>query len=164
LAGVTGWRRRWHVFALQKSGACINYSQLHDRLWLGRHLIFFVLPPILFLLPPSHDGASLLAASLPQLAILADQTLARIHLLKYTHGAAARSPALRAKTTEWWERERAEGEWGTQDDEVKELAAKLGMDFSKGEEEKEPGELRKKARVAVESLKGVLRPSEFWQT
>ncbi len=53
-----------------------------------------------------------------------------------------------------------EGEWGTQDDEVKELAVKLGMDFSKGEEEKEPGELRKKARVAVESLKGVLRPSD----
>lgn len=75
-----------------------------------------------------------------------------------------RTPALRTKVTEWWERERTEGEWGTSDVEVRALAAKLGMDFASGEEAKEPGELRKKARLAVEGLKGGFRSSEFLQT
>ncbi|KLO14041.1 hypothetical protein SCHPADRAFT_967202 [Schizopora paradoxa] len=139
-------------------------TSLHDRLWLLRHLLFFVLPPVLFLLPPSPETVSPLAASLPQLTVLADQTLARIHLLKYTRGAVTRNPALRNNVAEWWERERTEGEWATSDDEVKELAAKLGMDLADGDEGNEPGALRKRARMAVEGLKGAFRPSDFLQT
>ena len=46
---------------------------------------------------------------------------------------------------------------------VKRLATSLGMDFAKGDDETEPGELTKNARMAVEGLKGGFRPSEFLQ-
>ena len=82
--------------------------------------------------------------------------MARMQLLKLTHGAVAREPALRERSGEWWARERQEGEWGTQDDAVRAMAAKVGLGIDDDE-----GAFRKRARAAIETLKSGYRPSEY---
>ena len=45
-----------------------------------------------------------------------------------------RQPALRAAAAEWWDRQRAEGEWARGDEGVRRAAEKLGKGIEEGAE------------------------------
>lgn len=105
-------------------------------------------------------------ASLPATLGLLEQNLARIHLLKFTHGSVMRDPQLRTAAGGWWEQERKEGEWGREDENVQNMADKLGFGYvdrvvnGNGEATSGQGKLKSSARTAVEALKNGFKPGE----
>ncbi|KAI5121131.1 hypothetical protein M0805_002803 [Coniferiporia weirii] len=126
---------------------------IHDTALRIRCLFFLVLPPLLHLLPPSRKPPSPLTI-LPSLAVLADQSIARLQLLRYTTGALSRDPVLRDTANAWWARRRSEGNTALHDPALNEMATKLGLGID------EEGLLRSRARTMIELLKGGFRPSE----
>ncbi|KIM71348.1 hypothetical protein PILCRDRAFT_54875, partial [Piloderma croceum F 1598] len=101
----------------------------HDVLWAYRHILFLILPIVLRVLPSSPPAANPMA-SLPSTLGLLEQSLARIHLLKFTRGSVMRDPRLRETAGEWWDRERKEGEWGREDEDVQRMAERLGFGYT----------------------------------
>ncbi|KAK0215640.1 hypothetical protein IW262DRAFT_228005 [Armillaria fumosa] len=133
----------------------------HDNLLLLRGIVFLLLPLIIHLaLKPSllsHPTQTRAATTLQSL-------INKLHLLKYTRGAIARTPSLQAASQEWWSREHDEGEWVRNDKAMQDMAGKLGLGFNEAEEGKEEGKLRTSAKAAVKGLMGGFVPSDYWAT
>ena len=58
----------------------------------------------------------------------------RLSSARFVHAAVQRQPALRAAAAEWWDRQRAEGEWARGDEGVRRAAEKLGKGIEEGAE------------------------------
>ena len=71
----------------------------------------------------------------------------RLRIARYMSSARERHPDLRALAGEWGNRRKSEAIHAMEDTDLRELAAKLGMDVTEG------GELRKRARGFVDSMK-----------
>jgi hypothetical protein len=106
-------------------------------------------------------------ASLPAILGLLEQSLARIHLLKFTRGSIMRDPNLRDTAGDWWNKERKEGEWGREDEDVQRMAERLGFGYTDqtgiengGVGSSREGKLKSSAKLAVEALKTGFKPSE----
>ena len=63
-------------------------------------------------------------ASLRATQELEESALRHAQLLKYAVGAAARVPEIQQAQSEWWAREREEGEWAREDEELMHMAKK----------------------------------------
>ncbi|CCM01211.1 uncharacterized protein FIBRA_03259 [Fibroporia radiculosa] len=113
-----------------------NVFMWHDNLWILRQLVFLLLSIVTHLLPstsPLVDPAS--------------------HALA-THSALEQSvPLLRAAASEWWDRQRLEGEWARSDEAVQRVAEQLGRGFVEGQGE---GTLRVKAKETAARIKASL--------
>ncbi|KAK0442109.1 hypothetical protein EV421DRAFT_594387 [Armillaria borealis] len=131
----------------------------HDNLLLLRRILFLLLPLIIHLAlkpsPPSNTTQTRAAMTLQGL-------ISKLHLLKYTRGAIARTPSLQAASQEWWSREHDEGEWARNDKATQDMAGKLGLGFNEAEEGKEEGKLRTSAKAAVKGLMSGFVPSDYW--
>jgi hypothetical protein len=135
-----------------------------------RHIIFLVIPVILRILPSSRPPANLPMASLPATLGFLEQSLARIHLLKFTRASIMRDLHLRGTAGEWWDRERKEGEWGREDADVQRMAEKLGFGYTDRTEHANGSadapaaakgvKLKTNAKLAVDALKNAFKPSE----
>ncbi|KAG7447007.1 uncharacterized protein BT62DRAFT_97226 [Guyanagaster necrorhizus] len=133
----------------------------HDNLLLLRRIVFLLLPVIIHLaLPPSPPSSPTQTRTATTLQGL----VTKLHLLKYTRGAIARTPSLRAASQEWWSREHDEGEWVRNDRATQDMAEKLGLGFNEAEaeEDKEEGKLRTSAKAAVKGLMNGFVPSDYW--
>jgi len=140
----------------------------HDILWTLRQALFLFLPLILHFLPPSPPFANSPLSAIPSVVLKLDNTIRKIHLLKYTRGAVMRTPELRERAGKWWEEDKREGEWVRSDEGVNNMAEKLGLGFWEDkdgteEEGRKDGKLRSNAKMAVEMLKSGFTPSEFWK-
>ena len=73
--------------------------------------------------------------------------------------AAWRSPRLHAQSSDYWQSQQTESEWGRADERVREEARKLGMGIGEGEGEEGEGAeaLRGNARKVVDTL------SQLWK-
>ncbi|KZT00665.1 uncharacterized protein LAESUDRAFT_732080 [Laetiporus sulphureus 93-53] len=121
----------------------------HDNFWAIRHLLFLLLP----LLTHSLPGARPRPAPLAEARTTLEQTMARLAVLRYTHGAVMRDPVLRAAASEWWERQRVEGEWARADEGVRRVADRLGRSFAEaGAGGSGEGRLKVMAREVVARL------------
>ncbi|OJT08297.1 hypothetical protein TRAPUB_836 [Trametes pubescens] len=110
-----------------------NVTMWHDNLWIIRHLFFLAFPILLHILPkspPKPNPAPLMSIARAQLQ-KAQQQLVNT---RFVHAAMERQPALRAASTEWWERQRVEGEWARSDEHVRRAAEKLGKGIQEGAE------------------------------
>ncbi|KAI0360346.1 hypothetical protein OH77DRAFT_674974 [Trametes cingulata] len=128
----------------------LNVFMWHDNLWLMRHLFFLALPVLIHNLPqspPKPSPAPLLTAARTQL----QQTQQQLVNARFVHAAAQRQPALRAASAEWWERQRAEGEWARADDHVRRAAEKLGKGIQEGAEGP-AGKLSQRAKMALRQI------------
>ncbi|KAJ3747949.1 hypothetical protein DFH05DRAFT_1458193 [Lentinula detonsa] len=158
----------------------------HDALLLARRALFLVFPIVVhFVLKPSPIplSAITLSNSLPQgdttrippeaLALHTLQALTtKLQLLRLTRGAIPRNPTLRAASESYWMTERQEGDWIRSDENVQDMARRLGSGFdeAKGSDTEETkdnlsdGPLLKQAKAAVQNLidKGYV-PSPFWR-
>ncbi|KAI0646636.1 hypothetical protein C8Q79DRAFT_909467 [Trametes meyenii] len=108
-----------------------NVFMWHDNLWLLRHLLFLLLPVGVHALPrsaPSPNPAPLLTAARLQLT----KTHHQLVSTRFVHAAMQRQPTLRAASSEWWERQRVEGEWARTDEHVRHAAEKLGKGIQEG--------------------------------
>ncbi|KAJ7636901.1 hypothetical protein FB45DRAFT_789011 [Roridomyces roridus] len=138
----------------------------HDNLLFFRRLLFLLLPIIVHNAPASRHTA---AIANPTLAAIrtAEQTTARLQLLRLTRGAVMRTPDLRARAAAWWTADAREGAWIREDEGVRDLARKLQSGFDggagSGSEEEAVGPLRQQARNTVTALKMGFAPSEFWR-
>ncbi|TBU38144.1 hypothetical protein BD309DRAFT_548968 [Dichomitus squalens] len=111
----------------------MNVFMWYDNLWLARHAFFLLLPLLIRLLPraPLHPTpVPILAAA--QLSL--SQTHQRLSTARFVHAAMQRQPALRGAASEWWERQRAEGEIARADEGVRRAAEKLGKGIEEGAE------------------------------
>ncbi|KAI0634730.1 hypothetical protein C8Q77DRAFT_1054525 [Trametes polyzona] len=110
-----------------------NVFMWHDNLWMLRHLLFLVLPILIHVLPPSPpkpNPVPLVALARTQL----QQTQQQLVNARFVHAAAQRQPDLRAASSEWWERQRVEGEWARADEHVRHAAERLGKGIQEGAE------------------------------
>lgn len=110
-----------------------SHHKWHDNLWMVRHLLFLAFPILLHALPkspPKPNPAPLMTIARAQLQ-KAQQQLVNT---RFVHAAMERQPALRAASTEWWERQRVEGEWARSDEHVRRAAEKLGKGIQEGAE------------------------------
>lgn len=110
-----------------------SHHKWHDNLWMVRHLLFLAFPILLHALPkspPRPNPAPLMTIARAQLQ-KAQQQLVNT---RFVHAAMERQPALRAASTEWWERQRVEGEWARSDEHVRRAAEKLGKGIQEGAE------------------------------
>ena len=122
-------------------------QQWHDTCWLLRHILFLLLPLLVHLLPRSSPPASpvpILAATSAGL----QQTRNRLSTARFVHAAMQRSPALRAASAAWWDRQRVEGEWARADDHVRRAAEKLGKGIERGVDGP-GGRLRQKVQAVL---------------
>ena len=106
-------------------------------------------------------------ASLPSTLGLLEQSLTRIHLLKFMRGSVMRDPRLRETAGEWWDRERKEGEWGRDNEDVQKMAGRLGFGYTEptgttnGEADSaRQSKLRSSAQLAVAALQNGFKPSQ----
>ncbi|KAK7684958.1 hypothetical protein QCA50_011793 [Cerrena zonata] len=107
----------------------LNVYMLHDNLWFFRHLIFLLVPVAIHLLPaapPNSDPYTLLQNTRSTM----DATMARLTSLKYLRGAVMRDPATRESADSWWTKQKVEGEWIREDENVQRVAEKLGFGFA----------------------------------
>ncbi|KAI0674637.1 hypothetical protein C8Q78DRAFT_1015951 [Trametes maxima] len=108
-----------------------NVFMWHDNLWALRHILFLLLPVGIHALPmsaPSLNPALLLVAIRSQLT----KTHHQLVSMRFVHAAMQRQPALREASSEWWERQRVEGEWARSDEHVRHAAEKLGKGIQEG--------------------------------
>lgn len=138
-----------------------GYLQWHDNLWLLRQLLFLFLPILTHFLPPSRSETMLAVPALASARGALEQSVARLASLRYAHGAVMRDPTLRAAAGNWWERQRKEGVWAREDENVRQVAERLGRGFDEADpgEGRREGKLRTFARMAVERLKAGLAPT-----
>jgi len=161
-------------------GSNEHITMWHDTLLTVRHIVFLLLPLLIYFLPGILQRCHLYTPSLPAtgadptvLLAQAHQTLAHLlptlHVLKYAHAASMRVPALRARVGAWWAEERRVGSWilsdgddhGVKTVSVRSVARGLGVGFD--EAGKEEGKLRTNAKAAVGGLMADgLRPSQHW--
>jgi hypothetical protein len=78
-----------------------------------------------------------------------------------------RDPNLRDTAGDWWDKERKEGEWGREDEDVQRMAERLGFGYTDqtgiengGVGSSREGKLKSSAKLAVEALKTGFKPSE----
>jgi len=78
-----------------------------------------------------------------------------------------RDPNLRDTAGDWWDRERKEGKWGREDEDVQRMAERLGFGYTAqtgpqngGVASSGDGKLKGTARLAVEALKNSFKPTE----
>ncbi|KAI0944992.1 hypothetical protein AcV7_001643 [Taiwanofungus camphoratus] len=138
-----------------------NVFMWHDNLWLLRQLLFLFLPILTHFLPPSRSETMLAVPALASARGALEQSVARLASLRYAHGAVMRDPTLRAAAGNWWERQRKEGVWAREDENVRQVAERLGRGFDEADpgEGRREGKLRTFARMAVERLKAGLAPT-----
>ncbi|KAI0824892.1 hypothetical protein BC628DRAFT_1321501 [Trametes gibbosa] len=128
----------------------LNVFMWHDNLWMGRHLLFLVLPIVIHLLPrapPTISPAPLITLVRTQL----QQTQQQVVTARFVHAAMQRQPALRAATAEWWDRQHVEGEWARADEHVRRAAGKLGKGIQEGAEGA-AGILSQRAKEALRQM------------
>ncbi|KAK0482419.1 hypothetical protein IW261DRAFT_1396550 [Armillaria novae-zelandiae] len=144
-----------------ETDASVFMLQWHDNLLFLRKTLFLLLPLIIHLVlkpsPSSHPTQTRAAMTLQGL-------ISKLHLLKYTRGAIARTPSLQSASQEWWSREHDEGEWVRNDKATQDMAGKLGLGFNEAEGSKEEGKLRTSAKAAVKGLMSGFVPSDYWAT
>lgn len=77
-----------------------------------------------------------------------------------------RIPQFRDRAGQWWAVEKREGGWVLNDENVQRIAEKEGFGFAfcTGASEGREGKLRTSAKMATESLKMGLKPSDHWKT
>ncbi|KAJ3811690.1 hypothetical protein F5876DRAFT_39076 [Lentinula aff. lateritia] len=155
----------------------------HDVLLLARRIIFLVLPiAVHFVLKPSPLplSSTVLSNTVPQggtapvppeaLAFHTLQSLTtKLQLLRLTRGAIPRNPTLRAAAESYWAAERQEGECIRADEDVQDMARRLGLGFDKSSKSgtgdvTSEGPLLKQVKAAVQKLinQGYV-PSPFWK-
>jgi hypothetical protein len=127
-----------------------------------------ILPLVLHFLPPSAPFANNPLSVIPSVVLKLDNTIRKIHLLKYTRGSVMRTPELRKRAGAWWEEDKREGDWVRSDEGVKNMAEKMGLGFQEDEDGREEegrkdGKLRSNAKMTVEMLKNGFTPSGFWK-
>ncbi|TCD62691.1 hypothetical protein EIP91_006550 [Steccherinum ochraceum] len=136
----------------------LNVFMLHDNLWICRQLLFLVLPLIVHATRPSPPLAADPNTALLQVQSNLQAAVTRLTSLKYMRGAVMRDPSLRTTSTEWWGKQRAQGETIREDEAVQRMAEKLGYAFVGVDEKGEEAHLKKNARAAVDALKAGLAP------
>ncbi|OBZ77475.1 hypothetical protein A0H81_02705 [Grifola frondosa] len=119
----------------------------HDNLWLLRQLVFLLLPIIAHRMPNSPPSSATLAPTLTATRTEMERALSRLNSLRFSRGAVLRDPTLRAAATEWWERQRQEGEWARSDEGVRRMAARLGKGLEDAMDGQAPGESRLKKKA-----------------
>ncbi|KAF5351152.1 hypothetical protein D9756_008322 [Leucocoprinus leucothites] len=153
---------------------------LHDQLLRYRHLLFLVLPLVIYRLPTIPIPIPILSSLLsPPVALSAEQKhqhftvtlrtlehlLPALHLTKYTKAAIMRTPELRDRANQWWDEEEKEGHWMLEDEGLKKTAKMAGLGFGEGSSgtgaDDEP--LRQSATIALRSLQEGAVPSEHWR-
>ncbi|KAE9396464.1 hypothetical protein BT96DRAFT_884754 [Gymnopus androsaceus JB14] len=118
----------------------------HDALLLVRRITFLTLPIIVhFILKPSP--LTLSASANPntlrqgEIAQVTPESLAlntlqglttKLQLLRLTRGAIPRHPTLRTRADNYWVKERQEGEWVRDDEDVRRVARGVGIGFDEG--------------------------------
>lgn len=73
-------------------------------------------------------------------------------------GAVMRDPSLRASASEWWDKQRVQGEVVREDEGVQRLADKLGYGFVGPEADGKEPKLKANAKAAVGALKAGMVP------
>jgi len=136
----------------------------HDVLWTYRHILFLILPILLRNLPSSPPASNSAMASLPATLGLFEQSLTRIHLLKFTRGAIMRDPKFRDTAGGWWDQQRKEGEWGREDVSVQRMAERAGLGYTDQTEIGNSGiteraKLKSSAKLTVAALKNAFNPT-----
>ncbi|KAL0573301.1 hypothetical protein V5O48_008664 [Marasmius crinis-equi] len=165
------------VIPIPRDGRDVNPIMWYDTLTLLRNILFLLLPLIIhFALPPSPPRVTQEALNsynpntnpdveveVPTAVKVMHELLNRLQLIRMTRGAFARIEGHSAL----WAKEKAEGAWVREDEEVKKVAKGLGLDYSGASERTEGGEgvgeLREKARRAVGMLFRGFVPSGFWK-
>jgi hypothetical protein len=78
-----------------------------------------------------------------------------------------RDPRLRETAGEWWDRQRKEGEWGREDEDVQRVAERLGFGYTErtGTADGEvgsgrQGKLKSSAKLAVAALQDGFKSSQ----
>jgi len=78
-----------------------------------------------------------------------------------------RDPRLRETAGEWWDRERKEGEWGRENEDVQRMAERLGFGYTErtGTTDGEAStarqsKLKSSAKLAVAALQNGFKPSQ----
>ncbi|KAK1226680.1 hypothetical protein PQX77_010323 [Marasmius sp. AFHP31] len=178
---------------IPRDGREPNPVMWHDTLTFLRQLLFLFLPLIIhFLLPPSPppitqdvlntynpsnpSAAKTEEVELPPALTIMHDLVNRVQLIRLARGAFARIGATSAEqnSTSVWARERQEGVWVREDEEVRTIAKGLGMNYDlggqgqgqEGEGQEDPGqigELRARARRAVGMLFRGFVPSGYWK-
>ncbi|KAK1226695.1 hypothetical protein PQX77_010339 [Marasmius sp. AFHP31] len=179
--------------SIPRDGREPNPVMWHDTLTFLRQLLFLFLPLIIhFLLPPSPppitqdvlntynpsnpSAAKTEEVELPPALTIMHDLVNRVQLIRLARGAFARIGATSAEqnSTSVWARERQEGVWVREDEEVRTVAKGLGMNYDlggqgqgqEGEGQEDPGqigELRARARRAVGMLFRGFVPSGYWK-
>ncbi|EKM76498.1 hypothetical protein AGABI1DRAFT_78621 [Agaricus bisporus var. burnettii JB137-S8] len=153
---------------------------LHDQLLRYRHLLFLLLPLIIYKLPTVQVPIPILSNILsPPVSLTPEQKqdhytttlrtlehlIPALHLAKYTKASIMRTPELRETAIKWWDEEEKEGKWMLGDEDLKKTAKMSGLGYGHGSsgrsEDDEP--LRNSAGVAVRSLQQGAVPSEHWR-
>ncbi|KXN91813.1 hypothetical protein AN958_11963 [Leucoagaricus sp. SymC.cos] len=153
---------------------------LHDQLLRYRHILFLILPLIIYKLPSIPIPIPILSNILSPPVTLApeqkqqhhtatlrtlEHLLPALHLVKYTKSSIMRTPEYRERAMKWWDQEEKEGKWMMEDENLKKTAKIAGLGFSQGPsgagEDDEP--LRKSVLTAVRSLQEAAVPSEHWR-
>jgi len=133
---------------------------LHDTIWTLRQLLFLILPLILHSLPsipPPQDPFTTITSA--QMAL--QTTSNRIMSLKWIRGAIMRDPTLRAHANQWWDKQKDEGDWVREDDNVQRIAEKLDYGFGEASSDgTQEGKLRANAKLGVNALVHGLHPSK----
>lgn len=102
--------------------------QLHDNLWLGRQILFLVLPIIVHSLPPSAPLDPIAAVLTTRNNL--EMTLRRLAYLKFLRGAVLRNASLRTTASQWWDEQREGGQAVREDRDIQATAEKLGSGFN----------------------------------
>lgn len=89
----------------------------HDTLYVLRHVLFLVLPVLLYLLPATPVPPPL-SPLLLQMRQTVDTLARRVTLIKYLQPAILRNERLRAATTSWWSKQKTVGTWVREDEGV----------------------------------------------
>jgi hypothetical protein len=140
-----------------------NGAQWHDMLFVLRHLLFILLPCIIHLVLPAQPRPLSAARLVRNLPGTLEHMLSKMHLLKYVRGAVMRDPTLRERSASWWALERARGEALRTDEDVRNVARRVGLGFDEVREDsvdREGAVLRVSARVAVRGLLRSFSPEQ----
>ncbi|GJE86477.1 hypothetical protein PsYK624_025570 [Phanerochaete sordida] len=117
----------------------------HDVLYVARHVLFLVLPVLLYLLPASAVPPPLTPLVL-QMRASVDMLARRVTLLKYLQPAVMRDERLRAAATSWWGEQKTVGQWVTEDEGVW-RAARRDSGAKNGDEQ-----LKEQVRIRVKDM------------